>query len=466
MPGVGIPALAGHALYEHKSAADAVHRAALRSEVHGRLPWVSWRPAGRGLFEIDGVPESVLRHFSQRRAEIEERADELVGTATGGVLSRERMQGIALATRRSKDYSVDGAGWREQARARAAEHRLGKEELEALQRREPAPDVQPNPEELAARLSGPDGLTGMHNTLARRHALAEIAGAFPQGASIAQLEAATKGYLGHDTVRLLAQTAGGEARFTTEGLLSRERAIVDGAQRRRVEETGTVNRAGVDEIVATRQPPLNDDQAAAVRAITSSGHGVDTVQALAGTGKTTMIGALAACYRGASWRVIGAAPTARAARELRDTAAIPSMTMHRLVGELDRAGGFKPRTVLVIDAAGMAPTRITAALLAHAERARVKVIAVGDPGQLASVQAGGWLAALSRGHPGPELRDVIRQRDPNDRHALQALHDANPTPTSRTNAMRSTSTPPSTKPSTRSPISGTPHASSTATATR
>jgi len=139
-----------------------------------------------------------------------------------------------------------------------------------------------------------------------------------------------------------------------------------------------------------------------------------------------MIGALAACHRQAGWRVIGAAPTARAARELREIAAIPSTTMHRLVGELDRARGFKPRTVLVIDEAGMAPTRVSAALLAHAERAGVKVIAVGDPGQLASVQAGGWLAALSRRQPGSELRDVIRQRDPSERNALQALHDGRP----------------------------------------
>jgi ATP-dependent exoDNAse (exonuclease V) alpha subunit len=100
--------------------------------------------------------------------------------------------------------------------------------------------------------------------------------------------------------------------------------------------------------------------------------------------------------------------------------------MHRLIGELDRAGGFKPQTVLVIDEAGMAPTRVSAALLAHAERAGVKVIAVGDPGQLASVQAGGWLAALARRQPGPQLREVIRQRDPSERRALQALHDGHP----------------------------------------
>jgi hypothetical protein len=61
-------------VYEHKSAAGAVYRAVLRTEVRERLPWVWWRQSGRGLFEIEGVPNAVLREFSRRRVEIEERA--------------------------------------------------------------------------------------------------------------------------------------------------------------------------------------------------------------------------------------------------------------------------------------------------------------------------------------------------------------------------------------------------------
>ncbi len=131
-------------------------------------------------------------------------------------------------------------------------------------------------------------------------------------------------------------------------------------------------------------------------------------------------------YEQAGWRAIGTAPTGRAARELRDSANIPAGTMHALAGELDRSGGFAPHTVLLVDEAGMAPTRLTARLLAHAEQGQVKVIAVGDPGQLPSVQAGGWLAALSRQQPSPTLRQVVRQHDPAERRALHALHDGHP----------------------------------------
>ena len=50
------------------------------------------------------------------------------------MLSRERLQGIALAARKAKEYGVDGARWQQEARARAAEHGLGRRELKRLER--------------------------------------------------------------------------------------------------------------------------------------------------------------------------------------------------------------------------------------------------------------------------------------------------------------------------------------------
>lgn len=124
--------------------------------------------------------------------------------------------------------------------------------------------------------------------------------------------------------------------------------------------------------------------------------------------------------------MIGVAPTARAARQLRDTAAIPAETMHTLLLRLTRAGGFPARTVLVLDEASMAPTRLTARLFDLAEQAALKVIAVGDPGQLGSVEAGGWLTAITDKQPQATLATAIRQHDAAERDALQALHDGDP----------------------------------------
>ncbi len=189
--------LEAHGLYEHKSAAGAVYRAVLRAEVRERLPWVWWRQVGRGLFEIEGVPNRVLREFSRRRVEIEERALELTGVAASQ-LSRERLQGIALATRKAKEYGVDGARWRREATARAAEHGLGQRELARLVTSPPRSAGRSEAEVVksaAARLSGPEGLTAQHNTFARRHVMAELAGEFAQGADVRHLERATSSYL-------------------------------------------------------------------------------------------------------------------------------------------------------------------------------------------------------------------------------------------------------------------------------
>ena len=65
----------------------------------------------RERLTIDGVPAGALREFSRRRVEIEERAEQLTGV-TASELSRERRQGIALATRMAKTYGVDGSAGR------------------------------------------------------------------------------------------------------------------------------------------------------------------------------------------------------------------------------------------------------------------------------------------------------------------------------------------------------------------
>ncbi len=87
--------------------------------------------------------------------------------------------------------------------------------------------------------------------------------------------------------------------------------------------------------------------------------------------------------------------------------------------------------VLILDEAGMASTRETARVMAHAHAAGVKVIAIGDSGQLSSVQAGGWLGSLTERLGSHELREVMRQRDPRERHCWPRCIAATPPTTPR-----------------------------------
>ena len=164
-----------------------------------------------------------------------------------------------------------------------------------------------------------------------------------------------------------------------------------------------------------------------MRAVAGSGNGVDVIEALAGTGKTYTAGVLRELYEDAGYAVIGVAPSARAARELAEQAGIPARTLDsRLLAIANGLPAARARCVVIFDEAGMASTRQTERLLAHAATVGAKVVAIGDPGQLPSVQAGGWLRAIGDRLGAVRLTEVMRQRDAAERFALAALHDGKP----------------------------------------
>ena len=171
-----------------------------------------------------------------------------------------------------------------------------------------------------------------------------------------------------------------------------------GALGRAGQDCGRLDGHLVEQVIAGQPLVLSDEQAAAVRALTTSGAGVDVLIAGAGSGKTcAVLGSVRRAYELAGYRVVGAASSARAARVLADDGGLAACTVARLLLDLDRppAGGLGPGTVLVLDEASMVGTRDMAAVLGHAEAAGAKVIVVGDTRQLAAVDAGGGLRALA-----------------------------------------------------------------------
>ena len=290
-----------------------------------------------------------------------------------------------------------------------------------------APEI-PDPGRVSVELAGAGGLTERQNTFAKREAVMAWAAAHGQGAAADAVERDATEFLGRDDVhRALGLT---ERRFTTSDLLAHEQAIVQGAQVRRGDGTGRLDTALVEAVLASAAHAPTAEQARMIRGLTSSGHGVETVEALAGTGKTFTAGLLAQAYTAGGYRVLGTAPTGRAVRELSEQVAIgQASTLTRLALDLDaNEGGFvSGRVVLILDEAGMASTRETARVMAHAHVAGVKVIAIGDSGQLSSVQAGGWLGSLTRRLGSHELREVMRQRNPRERQLLAQVRRGDPT---------------------------------------
>jgi conjugative relaxase-like TrwC/TraI family protein len=417
-------ALHGAPLYRAAKTAGYLYQAHLRATITDQLG-LEWGEVRKGAAELADAPAEILVEFSKRRQEML-RAAELGGisldTKAGG-------EAAALATRERKEYGIDTHTWREEIQARAAELGLGRDEITELLehgrerlahglREHDASDDRL----LGDRLAGPNGLTERANSFDERVVLQEFAATAGQGATVDQIRAQAERFTQRPDV--LATELG---EFTTADLVDCERRLIAAAAGRAGEGVGVLDAGMVDRVIDTAGRPLTDDQAAVVAAVAGSGRGVEVIEALAGTGKTYTAGVMRELYEHAGYQVLGVAPTGRGARELTDEAGIPSRTLDRLLIDLDQLGDTLPsQCVVVFDEAGMAATRTTARLLEAAERVGAKVVAIGDPGQLASVQAGGWLRAVGREVGALRLTEVMRQRDPGERRALAALHDRIP----------------------------------------
>jgi conjugative relaxase-like TrwC/TraI family protein len=413
-------ALHGASLYRAAKTAGYLYQAHLRALISERLG-LRWGSVRNGAAELALVPDQVLAEFSKRRHEMQRAAQE------GGIAldTKAGAQAAALATRDRKQYGIDTHTWREEVTSRAAELGLGARELaQQLEcaRARTIEHERVHEHRFGEHLAGPEGLTANANTFDERAVLQEFAAAAREGAGVGEIRAQSRRFVSRPDV---IPTQRGE--MTTAGLIACEEALIAAVIDRTDECCGLVVESLVQRAIAAASSPLTDEQAAAVRAVALGGHGIAVIEALAGTGKTYTAGILRSVYEHAGYLVIGVAPTGRAARELQERAGIASRTLDRLLLDVEQLGDSLPRRcVVILDEAGAAPTRTSARLLKMCAGARAKVIAIGDPGQLSSVQAGGWLGAVGRALGAIRLSEVMRQRDPLERRALAVLHDGQP----------------------------------------
>jgi conjugative relaxase-like TrwC/TraI family protein len=409
-------------LYRAAQTAGFLYQAHLRARVHERLG-LEWGEVRRGAAELAGIDAGVLEEFSRRRHEMR-RAAERDGGLT--LDTKGRSEKAAIATRERKQYGVETHTWREEIRARASEHGLDRRRVSRLvgagRRRVQRGRVDlgdpGHVREVDDALAGAGGLTEKDNTFDERAVLRAHAQAAAQGATIKLLRSRAARFAGRGDV---LATQRGE--MTTAGLVGIERGLIAAAQGRAGEGAGRVDEQTLGHALALCEREMTGEQRQVVDATVTSGHGVEVIEALAGTGKTFTAGVLAYVYRRAGYEVLGVAPTGRAVRELVDEARIPSRTLASMVLRIANGIELPAGCVVVLDEAGMAGTRETAVLLQAAARAGAKVVAIGDPGQLHSVQAGGWMRAVGRRVGTLKLSEVMRQRDHGERRALGLLHD-------------------------------------------
>jgi ATP-dependent exoDNAse (exonuclease V) alpha subunit len=135
----------------------------------------------------------------------------------------------------------------------------------------------------------------------------------------------------------------------------------------------------------------------------------------AGAGKTTALRHAVEDLARQQRTVFGVAPTAKAAKVLREETGMPADTIAKLLHEWrterPRADyALKPGTTVVVDEAGMCGTRALDQLIALAASQQWRLALVGDPRQLQAVGRGGMFDELCRVGRTHELATIHRFR--------------------------------------------------------
>ena len=228
-----------------------------------------------------------------------------------------------------------------------------------------------------------------------------------------QFNAAMSAVRGSPDLIALGKDGRGEDRFTSRAMIEAEQRMSRAAERMAQRERHRVSvrdwEATLDR-AARLGLDLAGEQRTAFEHLTDN-RGLNVVVGYAGTGKSAMLGVAREAWESAGFHVRGAALSGIAAEGLENGAGIASRTIASM--EHGWANGrdlLTARDVLVIDEAGMVGTRQMERVLSHAADAGAKVVLVGDPQQLQSIEAGAAFRALHEHHGGVEITQVRRQR--------------------------------------------------------
>jgi ATP-dependent exoDNAse (exonuclease V) alpha subunit len=198
-----------------------------------------------------------------------------------------------------------------------------------------------------------------------------------------------------------------EPRYTTPRALARENRIL------RIEKAGrnSLEPAVADELVTERLAATNlsADQRAAVETVVGSTNRVMAVQGFAGTGKSHALLTTRNLFEEAGFTVSTAAPYSGQVRRLREDG-LKSTTVAAILSSRTPEKYFGPRSVMIVDEAGLVPARQMALLQALAEKHGTRLVLLGDTQQTKPIEAGRPFEQLQKaGALTARLQEVRRQ---------------------------------------------------------
>ncbi|MGW1341358.1 MobF family relaxase [Kribbella sp. NPDC002412] len=494
-PGHAWRTLDGRVLYRAAVAMSEIHNVLLADHLARRLG-VKWELRERGsrrnpAFEIDAIPDELLREFSARTEQIEANLTALLDERLDQIHPPDRREMYALrqhatlmnrpAKHLAQPLTLLMAQWRKRA-----DQAIGPDAVAAIQRalnnagERPLAAADLSPETVDAYGAATVlTLQTKRATWTRWNLLAEAARQtrllrfVSTTDRVAALQAIVERAEQHsisltapDLVTIPVTRASGENVFTIHNGQIYTSPVILGAEavlRDLAHDTNgptiapaTIHTAG-----------LSPDKAAALRRIATSGQKLEALIGPAGTGKTSLLSALAASWEAShgDGSTIALAPSSAASTVLSDAIGAPTeniakwifesaglgaeqrrdMILHtehaaglarrsgrrlrhqRLMAQLaalraehDR-WSFHKNQLVIVDEASMASTMELATLARAANTAGAKLLLVGDDAQLSAADTSGAFRLIAHDTQAAELTDVWRFTNPWERDASLAL---------------------------------------------
>lgn len=339
-------------------------------------------------------------------------------------LANERLAELDIDARIDhRSLEAQGIGLEPQSQIGAPAQRIEGEGIEAADRADMHREIARN--NGARIIADPsvalDAITHQQSTFTRRD-MAMFAHRHSDG--IEQFNAVMGAMRSAPDLVELGADGRGEDRFTTRDMIEAEQRLHRAAELMAERERHEVdNGERLDALTRAEQRGLvlSGEQAEALAHVTD-GRDLGVVVGYAGTGKSAMLGVAREAWEAAGYEVRGLALSGIAAENLESGSGIASRT----IASVEHGWGqgrdvLTSRDVLVIDEAGMVGTRQLERVLSHAAEAGAKVVLVGDPQQLQSIEAGAAFRSIHERHGGAEIGEVRRQREDWQRDATRDL---------------------------------------------
>jgi Ti-type conjugative transfer relaxase TraA len=339
-------------------------------------------------------------------------------------LANERLAELDIDARIDhRSLEAQGIALEPQSQIGAAAQRIEGEGIEAADRADMHREIARN--NGARIIADPsvalDAITHQQSTFTRRD-MAMFAHRHSDG--IEQFNAVMGAMRSAPELVELGADGRGEDRFTTRDMIEAEQRLHRAAElmaEKERHEVGARERESALARAEARGLVLSGEQAEALTHVTD-GHDLGVVVGYAGTGKSAMLGVAREAWEAAGYEVRGVALSGIAAENLESGSGIASRT----IASMEHGWGqgrdvLTSRDVLVIDEAGMVGTRQLERVLSHAAEAGAKVVLVGDPQQLQSIEAGAAFRSIFVRHGGAEIGEVRRQREDWQRDATRDL---------------------------------------------